>query len=191
MSDNTISLAHSIVGVSKGRPKDDFYPTPKEATIALLKRETFKGVIHEPACGDGAISKVLQRELHNKVISTDLYDRGFGVPGIDFLVNNFKDGKVDNIITNPPYSLGQAFVEKALRVTHEKIAMLMKIQFLEGARRYALLKNSPLKSVYVFSKRLTLTRNGEPRTGTGMICFAWYIWDMSYAGKPYIDWINI
>jgi len=37
----------------------EFYPTPPEATRALLSVESFEGDIWEPACGDGAISKVL------------------------------------------------------------------------------------------------------------------------------------
>jgi len=38
----------------------EFYPTPPEATRALLSVECFEGDIWEPACGDGAISKVLE-----------------------------------------------------------------------------------------------------------------------------------
>ena len=57
---NQIDVAHSIQGVSKGRPDGDFYPTPPYATQELLKREVFCGSIYEPACGDGAISEVLK-----------------------------------------------------------------------------------------------------------------------------------
>jgi len=55
----------------------EFYPTPPEATRALLSVETFEGSIWEPACGDGAISKVLT-EAGYQVVSTDLIDRGYG-----------------------------------------------------------------------------------------------------------------
>jgi len=44
---------------------------------ALLSVETFEGSIWEPACGDGAISKVLLAAGFD-VVSTDLIDRGFG-----------------------------------------------------------------------------------------------------------------
>lgn len=59
------------------RVPHDFYPTPPEAVRALLSVETFTGSIWEPACGDGAISKVLI-EAGFEVVSTDLIDRGFG-----------------------------------------------------------------------------------------------------------------
>ena len=41
------------------REKDDFYPTPSAATQVLLDRQKFTGNVLEPACGDGAMSKVL------------------------------------------------------------------------------------------------------------------------------------
>ena len=64
------------------RQKDDFYPTPPEAVEALLSVEKFIGDIWEPACGDGAISKVL--EVEHNVVSSDLNDYGFGKSGVDF-----------------------------------------------------------------------------------------------------------
>lgn len=78
----------------------EFYPTPPEATRALLSVEQFDGSIWEPACGDGAISKVLT-EAGYQVVSTDLIDRGYGAGGHDFLKSTTPLAK--NIITNPPY----------------------------------------------------------------------------------------
>src|SRR3546814_8432653 len=71
----------SIVGQSAGRPRDDFYPSPRSATLALLSVERFEGTIWEPACGNGAISRVLEEQGH-EVVSTDLIDRGYGTGGI-------------------------------------------------------------------------------------------------------------
>ncbi|WP_281302148.1 MULTISPECIES: hypothetical protein [unclassified Iodidimonas] len=79
----------------------DFYPTPPWATYALIHNEDFKGDIWECACGDGTMSKVLA-ETSRPVQSSDLYDRGFGDVGIDFLTAS---QNVDNIITNPLYKL--------------------------------------------------------------------------------------
>src|SRR6476619_5835454 len=62
----------------------DFYPTPAWATYALVENEPFIGDIWECACGDGAMSEVLA-EAGNHVHSSDLYDRGYGEIGIDFL----------------------------------------------------------------------------------------------------------
>src|SRR5882757_893058 len=81
----------------------DFYPTPPEATRALLSVEQFGGSIWEPACGDGAISSVLTDAGHF-VISTDLIDRGYGDGGVDFLSETAPRAK--HIVTNPPYGRG-------------------------------------------------------------------------------------
>jgi len=54
----------------------DFFPTPAWATHALIDNEKFIGDIWESACGNGAMSNVLEH-TGQRVISTDLYDRGF------------------------------------------------------------------------------------------------------------------
>lgn len=179
-----LKRAHSLVGVSPDRPEFDFYPTPFYATRALLDVEKFDGLIWEPACGDGAICKILE-EYGLSYEATDLIDRGFGEGGVDFLSVN---KKVDNIITNPPFNIAQEFVEHSLKNTTKKVAMLCKLQFLEGVKRRDMFKNTPLKSVYVFSKRLTMGRNGG-NYKSGMLCFAWFVWDHEYEGKPTINWI--
>jgi hypothetical protein len=177
--------AQSIVGTSEGRTEHDFYPTPSHVTEDLLKREKFIGTIWECACGDGAMSKVLEAHT-NLVISSDLIDRGFGETGLDFLTSN---RKCDNIITNPPFKLAEKFVYHALDCAGKKVALFMKLAFLEGCSRKKMFEVTPLKTVYVYSHRVSLSRNGTEKTGSGMIAFAWFVWDKSYRGKPTIDWI--
>jgi hypothetical protein len=182
-----MSRAHSIVGVSEGRPETDFYRTPVEATKALLDMESFPGIIWEPACGDGAISKALI-EAGLDVVSSDLFHYGYGVHGVDFLQSS---ETVDHIITNPPFKHAQDFVQVALNSTTGKVAMLLKLQFLEGRKRKVFFESSPLKKVYVFSNRLKLTRNGndEQYKNGGMMVFAWFVWDHSHDGPPTIEWL--
>lgn len=180
-----LKRAQSLVGTSEGRPEHDFYPTPREATLALLEVEEFEGDIWEPACGDGAISKVLE-EFGHTVKSTDLVDRGYGEGGHDFL---FSGDGATNVITNPPFTLGEDFVWKALDVTTGKVAILGKLQFLEGAKRKKMFESTPLKAVYVFSKRLSMYRNGEKMKNSGMIAFAWFVWEHGYEGKPVVQWL--
>jgi len=178
--------AQSLVGSSAGRPDDDFYRTPPEATHALLDRERFDGIIWEPACGDGAICSVLAERGYD-VLATDLIDRGYGEGGHDFFSSPYT---AQNIVTNPPYKFAERFVRHALDRTTGKVAMLLKLQFLEGVKRKALFEQTPLRTVYVFSKRLSMYRNGD-RDGyyTGMIAFAWYVWEHGYQGSPTISWI--
>src|SRR5262245_58513495 len=73
----------------------------------------FSGTIWECACGDGAMARVLE-ETGCPVISSDLHNRGFGKPGVDFLQ---AVDKVDNVVTNPPYNCAEPFVQIALRIS--------------------------------------------------------------------------
>lgn len=182
---NKLKRARSLVGDSEGRPEHDFYPTPANAVEDLLKVERFDGMIWEPACGDGAICKVLQAHGHD-VIATDLIDRGWGEGNRDFLLET---ARVDNIITNPPFTLATAFIEHALSLTNRKVAMLCKLQFLEGWRRKAMFESTPLARVWVFSKRLSMTRDGQKMKNSGMIAFAWFVWEHGHEGEPKLGWL--
>ena len=184
----SVRQAQSIVGTSPGRPDGDFYPTPPEATEALLRVETFCGTLWEPACGDGAISRVL--EAHGYTVrSSDLVPRGYGETPVDFL--SFPQaGSVQAVVTNPPYCLAGQFVTTALTVATDKVAMLLKLAFLEGVSRKTMFETTPLARVWVCSRRLTMTRNGEARTGGGMIAFAWFVWEHGWEGPPRLGWID-
>ena len=173
-----------------GRQKDDFYPTPKRGIDALLSVEKFDGPIWEPACGDGAISEVLKASGYH-VQSTDLVARGYGVSGVDFLMEYTP--QAPNIVTNPPFKLAVPFVRKSLQLTTGKVAMLLKIAFLEGVERSKLFAESPLARVHVFSQRLAFVPGGSTSArvldGGGMMAFAWFVWEHGYTGKPELGWI--
>lgn len=188
--------AHQIVGDGDDREDNDAYGTPAYATRALLDREDFFGTIWEPACGIGMMSKVIEAYYPGMCISTDIRTIPiiYGGKGIDFLSGGYKiDGIIENIVTNPPYKHALKFVERAKSIATEKVAMLMKLTFLEGSTRYAMFHDAvfPLKVVYVFSKRLTIVKEGRTKGSTGMITFAWFVWERKYVGNPYIDWILI
>ena len=143
----------SLVGgtVNYERVENDYYATDPESTRALLREVVFApGVILEPCCGEGHISKELEKALPNNAVSSfDLIDRGYGEGGVDFLKTKFEDKKYSSVISNPPYKLAKEFIEKSLKLTTDKVAMFLKIQFLEGQARKEWLKKSPLKYVYI------------------------------------------
>lgn len=181
----------SGTSTSRVRVKDDYYATPPESTMALLDREIFEGNILEPACGAGHMSEVL-KEYGYDVVSNDLIDRGYGELNKDFLLEEFP--KYDNVITNPPFKYAKEFIEKALEVSNKKVAMFCKIQLLEGVARRDMFENTPLRTVYVFTKRQNPLRNGSPVDENGKkwastMCFAWFVWEHGYEGKPTIEWI--
>jgi hypothetical protein len=182
----------SIVGSSRSngeRESDDFYPTPPYAVEELLKREVFSGNIWECACGEGDISEVFKSKGF-EVYSTDLIDRGYGDGTIDFLHTHWKTA--DNIVTNPPYKLALDFLLHSKKHARKKIAMFLKTVWLESESRYEMFQDTefPLKTVYQFSKRVTLYKGGVKMKNSGMIAYAWYVWDKDYVGKPTIEWIR-
>lgn len=186
----TLTQAHRVAGVAvdrAAREKDDFYPTPPEGTHGLLMKEQFDGAIWEPACGDGAIARPLERWGY-KVVATDLVDRGFGVPRVDFLME--QKSLAPNIVTNPPFKMVAPFIRTALRLSTGKVAMLLRLACLEGNERRKIFESTPLARVHVFSRRLPFKRPGWQDTGAGgMLPFAWFVWDHSHEGPPTLGWI--
>lgn len=175
---------------SKDAEKHDYYATEPKATELLLELEHFNKRIWEPACGEGHISKVLKAHGYD-VLSSDLIDRGYGDGGIDFLAIPTHGDKECDIITNPPYRYAKEFVEHALNMVAPgcKVAMFLKLTFLEGQSRRDLFRNNPPQTVYVSSARLQCGKNGVFE-GTSMAAYAWFIWRKGHYGPTNIKWFN-
>ncbi len=180
-----ILSAMSLVGKRHNISKTDNYATPNHMVESLFKREKFDGVVYEPACGDGEMVKIIKK--YNICIASDIRTDVNNTPNIDFL-KTYRP--MENIITNPPYNLATEFLTHALNLYKKKLALLLRLNFLESCKRYKIFKTSNLKTVYVFSKRQTLKPYGTGKTGNGTIVYAWYVWDKSFLGKPQLDWIN-
>lgn len=165
----------------------DSYPTPPMAVEALLRVETFTGPIWEPACGSGNISRTLEVAGHT-VVSTDIVSRGYGTPGVDFLLTR---RRVPNIVTNPPYRIGDAFARHALTLVENKLCLLMRLAWLEGKARKRLFEESGLSRVWVFSGRLPrMHREGwDGPKSTSTMAFAWFVWSVDGDWPPRIGWI--
>lgn len=174
------------------RANDDYYCTPPQAVEELLKRESFCHYVLEPAVGGGSIAAVLVDHDH-KVQSMDIVDRGYvGTEVRDFLTTTKDDLNFSpDIITNPPYALAKEFVEHALDISMDgvKVAMFLKIQFLESKKRYELFKKYPPKKIYVFVNRVNCGKNGVFGKEPSAVCYAWFVWEKGYKGLPRVDWI--
>ena len=168
--------------------QNDYYATEPKAVELLLEQETFSHEVWEPACGEGHISEVLKVAGYD-VLSTDLIDRGYGYGGVDFLKENTIYDC--DIITNPPYKYAKEFVEKALELVSpgHKVAMFLKLTFLEGKGRRDLFRYTPPHTVYVSSSRLQCGKNGD-FSGTNMVAYAWFLWVKGLQGPTNIKWIN-
>ena len=171
------------------REENDFYATDPSAIDDLLKCETFDKNIWECAVGQGHLAERLKQYGYT-VECTDLIDRGYpGTEIVDFL--NEKYDFEGDIITNPPYKYCSEFILNALDSipNGHKVAMFLKIQTLEGQKRYEeIYSKYPPKSVYVFVKRIQCGKNGE-FTGSSAVCYAWFIWVKGEYGVTELRWI--
>lgn len=165
----------------------DYFPTPSWATQALIANEQFNGDIWECACGDGSMSRVLA-QTGQLVHSSDLYERPYGEAGIDFLTT---DRRSDNIVTNPPYNSAEGFVKAGLEKANRKLALLLRLAFLEGANRNrTIFTFCPPTRVWVFSERITFYPAGAKIAGSGTTAYAWFVWDKENMGSTELKWLQ-
>lgn len=153
----------------------DFYPTPRNVTVALLDYLNLpKMTIWDPACGDHAMTKVFN-EYGHEAIGTDI------VTGDDYLTTHREAGA---IITNPPFSLAAEFIEKAVQEA-PIVAMLLKSQYWHAAKRYELFKKYPPTHVLPLTWRPDFLEHErtDGKKGSPTMEVAWTVWDFSFPCK--------
>lgn len=190
-----------------GRVDNDFYATNPKAVVALLSTGIFDWYylpwidVLEPCVGQGHIIDTV-KNFYNKtkelrITTIDLIDRGYPNTIITDFLTWKPDKGYDLIITNPPYSLAKEFVEKGMECLEigGMMAMFLKIQFLEGAKRKELFDKYPPKYIYVFRNRMPTWNNGQPKdpkTGkkwATTMCHAWFVWEKGSKSEPVVRWL--
>ncbi len=176
------------------RIPNEFYPTPPEAVRALLSVEQFAGSIWEPACGEGAIAKVLAAAGH-EVVSTDRYAYGFGETGIDFLTA--QTSRARHIVTNPPYGhgLADAFMLKALSLTRQtggKVALLVNLASLCHPSRTALWRRVLPGRLFANDGVVCWPahRYGPAPDAFTRHRYCWVVWCPEHQGPPSFGWLS-
>jgi hypothetical protein len=197
----------SCGNISGKRNKNDMYSTPYSVTEQLLENEKFdynKSIL-EPACGKDAISNILYKYFNYKLYSYDIQEYYTkGRKECDFLKHH-EGNQFDYIITNPPLKLSLQFIEKSKQVAKEKFALLLPLSYLHGQTRYKKeIFRDPkyqLTKVYIFTRYIMFTDQirEDGKYKTGMIAWAWYIWENNYKSgyylnlreiEPVIKWID-
>ena len=184
------------VGLStKGDRGLEFYRTPECATRALIAIEgnRIPTMVWEPACGDGAMSTVLFAHGRD-VFSTDIESRGYAARRQDFLTadRDLAEG-LSAVVTNPPFSLAQEFVDKAFSFPSiHYCALLLRLSFLESQKRKAWFQGNPPARIHVSSRRLPMMhRDGwDGPKSTSTLAHAWFIWLRGYDGPPQLRWFD-
>ena len=195
---NTKSVFSSL-GASnhseKERESNDFYASDPKCATDLLNILPELDQIWECACGQGHLAKEFDKQ-GKLARATDLINRNYGEIQ-DFLNTGlFETNKTSkpflDIATNPPYSLAEAFLLKAMELLQENryYCALLKITWLEGKARRKIFEQYPPKFVYVYSSRILCAKNGElDKYNAKAICYCWYIWQKGFKGDTIVRWI--
>jgi hypothetical protein len=195
---------------NKERDALDYYSTPTEEVSNILntiKLNFNNSTILEPSAGGGhmlsAIYDYLKDTQNNpsSVIATDIKERekcredleiSYGKE-YDFISDNYPITNIDYIIMNPPYTLVEPFIMKALGMANKGIVMLGRLQFLEGESRYKkILSLNPPSDVYVYVDRIACYKNGDlSQKISSAQAYAWFYWDLTKEGNDTrIHWIR-
>lgn len=167
-------IGSRIAGGNTGyrRRESDFYPTPPEATIALMNFLDLpkECVIWEPACGDGHMVYQI-RKMGYEVIESDIKT------GTDFLKTPLK--KCDWIITNPPFSLSEKFISRCY--DHKKpFALLLKSQYWHAKKRLSLFEETNPTYILPLTWRPDFCF-GKRGKGSPLMDVMWVVWDREWS----------
>ena len=156
----------TIIGSAhnKKRRAMDFYPTPSEVTIALLKflQIPTDTKIWEPACGQNHMVDVM-RDFGYEVVGTDIQS------GVDFLTAGLPQD-VGWIITNPPFNVSENFITRCIH--HGKpFALLLKSQYWHAQKRSKLFEEYPPLFILPLTWRPDFTCQGS-----SLMDVMWCVW---------------
>lgn len=181
-----------------GRESHDHYPTPRWCTELLFEHAykvsdgywpTVRSVL-DPAAGEGAILDVArERGFSTYGLELDLVRaeaaraRGHQMGTGDALECSWP--RVDVVVANPPYTLAEAFVRKALewrhcRMSECRIYTLLRLSFLEPTSTRRELLGAYCPNVLILPRRPAFDGRG-----TDSITSAWLCWP----GRGQLVWL--
>ena len=178
---------------NKEREEKDYYATPKDEVLNILNALNYdftEQTILEPCVGGGHMAQGINQYIENngqflvRRIGTDIQDRGFEDEywqteyGFDFLADDYPFDSADVIIMNPPYSILEPFLIRALEIAKDKLIVLCRMQVLEGEGRYEkIFINDPPTEIYQYVDRIQCWKNGEKPEGSSAQGYCWLVWD--------------
>lgn len=148
--------------MKQGSPND--FQTPPEALDPLWPYLNKDWTIWEPAEGEGKLSnRMRDAEWGHKVIGSDiLTDR-------DFLT--WQPDHFDCIITNPPFSLKQKFLERCYELG-KPFALLLPLTTFETAKRQQLFHDHGVEVIF-FPRRINFETPSKKGSGS-WFATAWF-----------------
>ncbi|MCE6967139.1 class I SAM-dependent methyltransferase [Cereibacter sphaeroides] len=123
-------------------------------------------------------------EKFGTVTSADAYDYGYGEVR-DFLSTPHTARSYDWVITNPPFRLAQDFIERALAVARDGVAILARTVFLESVGRYdGLFRDRPPTIFAQFTERVPMVKGRVDQKASTATGYAWFVWRYDIPREP-------
>lgn len=147
----------AMLSITGNNTESDECYTPIEALKPLLAVLPKDMVYYD--CTSGLSSSIVDF----------LNDNGFtckASEGRDFLTDSFQD--YDCIITNPPYSKKDKFIEKCYS-TGKPFALLLPVSSLQGVKRGSMFDIKGIE-LLVLNKRIDFTGKKSPHFGVAWFC---------------------
>lgn len=189
MTVDDFTLTHPVpVG---GRASHDFYPTPRWCTAALIDHwqrdrddlwwNRAPQSVLDPACGEGAILDLFAaRKMETLGLELDparaevAHQRGHKTGTGDALARAWP--RADCCVMNPPYTLAEAFVRKALEWRNgvpgwPPFFALLRLSFLEPTETRRTLLGAYTPDVWILPRRPAYDGRG-----TDSVTSAWFRW---------------
>jgi hypothetical protein len=125
----------------------------------------------------------------SSVTASDIFDYGYGIAPVDFL-NDPHLVRPAWIITNPPFSTACEFTLLALDLATEGVAMLVRMQWIEGIGRYEKLFRDRSPSLYApFVERVPMVKGRWDPNASTATSYAWFVWVKGCAAPTQVFWI--
>lgn len=158
--------------LKQGSPDD--FQTPPEALIPLYPYLKKEWTIWEPAAGKGYLADDLEKRGFDVIATDKFYDAEGGV-AFDFLTD--KPVQFDCIITNPPFSLKQQFLERAYSL-QVPFALLLPLTTFETAKRQKLFDKYGLEVIF-FDKRINFETPNKVAKSSAWFATAWFTYGLN------------
>lgn len=171
----------------------DFFATPPWAARAVCEHAAKlwgpwqPEHMIEPAAGRGHFA-MPATEFFPVVDGSDVHDHRAGYAVRDWLDDDaWPEGPCCDIVaTNPPFEIAEEFVRRGLRRSRLGVCLLLRISFLEGGERHAIM-NGPdvqLTQVVVFSERVPMTLGEWDPKAASATSYAAFFWSHKHDPLP-------
>jgi len=158
--------------LKQGSPDD--FQTPPEALKPLLPYLKKDWTIWECAAGSGFLSDELEKQGFEVIATDKFYDAG-GEVAFDFLID--RPPYFNCIITNPPFSLKQQFLERCYGLG-VPFALLLPLTTFETKKRQELFKKYGLEVIF-FDKRINFQTPNKKENSASWFATAWFTYGLN------------